>query len=34
VLWGVRDRAELAGAGAAHIITEPSELLPLVTAIR
>ena len=34
VLWGFRDRAELEGAGAMHIIAKPSELLPLVTAIR
>jgi HAD hydrolase, family IA, variant 1 len=32
VLWGFRDRAELEGAGATHIIAKPSELLPLVTA--
>ena len=32
VLWGFRDRAELEGAGATHIIAKPSELLPLVSA--
>lgn len=32
VLWGFRDRAELEGAGAAHIIAKPSELLALITA--
>ena len=34
VLWGFRDRSELEGAGATHIIEKPSELLPLATAIR
>ena len=32
VLWGFRDRAELEGAGATHLIAKPSELLPLITA--
>ena len=32
VLWGFRDRAELEGAGATHIIAKPSELLTLITA--
>ncbi len=30
VLWGFRDRAELAAAGARHILREPSELLVLL----
>ena len=34
VLWGFRDRSELEGAGATHIIAKPAELLPLATAIR
>ena len=34
VLWGFRDRSELEGAGATHIIAKPAELLPFVTAIR
>ncbi len=30
VLWGFRDRAELVGAGARHILSTPEELLPLL----
>lgn len=30
VLWGFRDRQELEGAGADHIIGDPARLLPLV----
>lgn len=30
VLWGMRARAELEGAGAAHLIAEPMELLELL----
>ncbi len=29
VLWGFRDRAELEGAGADHIISHPSEIIPI-----
>ncbi len=29
VLWGFRDRAELEGAGADHIIGRPSEIIPI-----
>ncbi len=32
VEWGMRPRAELEGAGASHVIAEPSELLDLVEA--
>lgn len=32
VLWGFRDRAELEGAGAAHVIATPAELVSLVRA--
>ena len=32
VLWGFRERQELEEAGAAHIIDQPSALLPLVFA--
>ncbi|UJR86733.1 HAD family hydrolase [Sandaracinus amylolyticus] len=29
-LWGFRDRAELEGAGAQHLIAHPRELLPII----
>ncbi len=32
VLWGFRSRAELEGAGAQHVLSEPREVLPLVGA--